>query len=98
MKLTKKNKTLVVKLVKEYCKKMHLATPKIILEIIYPRQLEKYDHWGLYIFADDILYVNLKNHIDEKNLRNTIAHELTHKKYPRLKHGEKFNSLVDHYY
>lgn len=77
---------------------MQIQVPKITFEIIYPRYLSKFDHWGLYIFADDILYINLRIHVNKKNLRNTIVHELTHKKHPKLKHGERFDSTVEHYY
>jgi predicted metal-dependent hydrolase len=98
MKLNKKNKRLVQNLVKHYCKKLKIDIPKITIEILYPRHLEEYDHWGLYIFADDLLYINLKIHTDENGLRNTITHELIHKKFKRLEHGPKFNAIVDKYF
>jgi predicted metal-dependent hydrolase len=97
MKVNKKTKRLVQKLVRHYCKKMKLGIPQLVLEILYDRDLEQYDHWGKYIFADDILYINVKIHVDKTNLANTIVHELTHKKHPRLRHGDKFNKIVDHY-
>ena len=77
---------------------MKLSIPKITTEIFYPRKNEQYDHWGLYVYADDLLYINLRIHINEYNLRYTITHELTHKKHPRLRHGDKFNKIVDSYF
>lgn len=77
---------------------MKIGIPLLTVEIIFPRKLSKYDHWGKYIFADDLLYINLEIHNSEDNLRNTIAHELTHKLKPKLKHGDKFDKIVDHYF
>jgi Predicted metal-dependent hydrolase len=77
---------------------MKIAIPSLTVEILYPRRLSDYDHWGKYIYADDLLYVNLKIHADKTSIKNTIVHELTHKKFKRLQHGPKFDKIVDHYF
>ena len=98
MKVNKKNKRLVLKFVRQFCKRMKIGIPDIALDVIYARPFEKYDYWAKYIHADDLLVVNLETQADKTILRYSIAHELTHKKHPRMEHGDKFTKLVDHYF
>ena len=40
------------------------------------------------------IFFNVKKIPDEKELENTIVHELIHHRFPYLSHGKRFNKLV----
>jgi hypothetical protein len=51
------------------------------------------DERGAYCPSCDMMYVN-PNGICVWHICEAVAHELVHKKYPKMRHGKKFDKLV----
>jgi predicted metal-dependent hydrolase len=41
-----------------------------------------------------LIFINVRKIPDEKNLEDTMVHELLHLRFPYLAHGKRFNKLV----
>ncbi len=50
---------------------------------------------GCYNYESDKLFLDIDKHDSISKLDQTIVHELTHKKFPKLKHGKKFDSFIE---
>ncbi len=51
--------------------------------------------FGCYHLDTDYLFINLKEIKYIPDIDHTLIHELTHKKFPKLKHGNKFDSIIE---
>lgn len=79
---------------------MKIATPPdLCFEVFHlSSPMSDYDSWGAYYSDSNVLWVNMRVHTTKMFLEYTIVHELVHCKNMRLKHGEKFNKIVDSYF
>lgn len=87
-----------------YSKRLSIKEPKVLLttkevlreprELTTGRRTTAYKYYGVSYLKHNIVFVNVKKIPDEKNLQNTIVHELIHLRFPYLSHGKKFNKLV----
>ena len=50
---------------------------------------------GSTVQKDREIYINVKNHKSAGDLIDTIVHELIHIKYPKLRHGQKFQDKIN---
>ena len=53
-----------------------------------------YKYLGLSYNKQSIIVLNIRKISDEKDLENTIVHELVHQRFPYLSHGKRFTKLV----
>ena len=68
-----------------------LEMPK---EMTEGRRTSAYKYYGVSYLQHNLIFVNVRKIPDEKNLENTIVHELIHMRFPYLSHGRRFNKLV----
>ena len=50
---------------------------------------------GSTVPKDREIYINVKKHKTVGDLLDTVVHELVHIKYPKLRHGSKFQDKVN---
>lgn len=68
-----------------------LDAPK---EMTEGRRTSAYKYYGVAYMQHSLIFINVRKIPDEKNLENTIVHELIHMRFPYLAHGKRFNKLV----
>ena len=68
-----------------------LEMPK---EMTEGRRTSAYKYYGVSYLQHNLIFINVRKIPDEKNLENTIVHELIHMRFPYLSHGRRFNKLV----
>ena len=71
--------------------KQVLEMPK---ELTEGRRTSAYKYYGVSYLQHNLIFINVRKIPDEKNLENTIVHELIHMRFPYLSHGRRFNKLV----
>jgi hypothetical protein len=83
--------------------KKHLI-PEITLEILSPTNRKQSNNSMYGVFFEDVdgrlsdlLFVNVASHPNKTALRYTLIHELVHRKHPQMRHGKRFDHIVDDY-
>ena len=77
---------------------MVLLTTREVLDM--PREMTEgartsaYKYLGLSYNKQSLIFINVRKVSDEKDLENTIVHELIHQRFPYLSHGKRFSKLV----
>jgi Zn-dependent peptidase ImmA (M78 family) len=75
-----------------------LLTTKEVLEMpkemTEGRRTSAYKYYGVSYLQHNLIFINVRKIPDEKNLENTLVHELIHMRFPYLSHGKRFNKLV----
>ena len=87
-----------------YANRFSIIEPKVLLttrEVLdMPREMTEgartsaYKYLGLSYNKQSLIFINVRKISDEKDLENTIVHELIHQRFPYLGHGKRFNKLV----
>ena len=87
-----------------YASRFSIPEPKVLLttrEVLdMPREMTEgartsaYKYLGLSYNKQSLIFINVRKVSDEKDLENTIVHELIHQRFPYLSHGKRFNKLV----
>ena len=87
-----------------YAKRFSIPEPKILLttrevldmprEITVGARTSAYKYLGLSYNKQSLIFINVRKISHEKDLENTIVHELIHQRFPYLSHGKRFNKLV----
>jgi len=87
-----------------YANRISIQEPKVLLttrEVLdMPREMTEgartsaYKYLGLSYNKQSLIFINVRKVSDEKDLENTIVHELIHQRFPYLSHGKRFNKLV----
>jgi len=87
-----------------YANRFSIPEPKVLLttrEVLdMPRNMTEgartsaYKYLGLSYNKQSLIFLNIRKISDEKDLENTIVHELIHQRFPYLSHGKRFNKLV----
>ena len=87
-----------------YASRFSIPEPKVLLttrEVLdMPREMTEgartsaYKYLGLSYNKQSLIFINIRKVSDEKDLENTIVHELIHQRFPYLSHGKRFNKLV----
>ena len=87
-----------------YANRFSIPEPKVLLttrEVLdMPREMTEgartsaYKYLGLSYNKQSLIFINVRKVSDEKDLENTIVHELIHQRFPYLSHGKRFNKLV----
>jgi len=87
-----------------YANRFSIPEPKVLLttrEVLdMPREMTEgartsaYKYLGLSYNMQSLIFLNIRKISDEKDLENTIVHELIHQRFPYLSHGKRFNKLV----
>ena len=87
-----------------YASRFSIPEPKILLttrEVLdMPREItdgartSAYKYLGLSYNKHSLIFINVRKISNEKDLENTIVHELVHQRFPYLSHGKRFNKLV----
>jgi len=87
-----------------YANRFSISEPKVLLttrEVLdMPREITEggrtsaYKYLGLSYNKQSHLFLYIRKISDEKDLENTIEHELIHQRFPYLSHGRRFNKLV----
>ena len=90
--------------VRIYAKRFSIPEPKVLLttrEVLdMPREMTEgartsaYKYLGLSYNKQSLIFLNIRKISDEKDLENTIVHELVHQRFPYLSHGKRFSNLV----
>ena len=110
MKLTPKLESFLTKQFIFYCKKMKLELPMILfrdeelggmVEDHKEFKLTKKTRLGVSWYNKDtgldfdVVYINVDASDFLWQLVDTVVHELVHLKYPKLKHGDKFQKKIN---
>ena len=77
--------------------KMLLTTKQVLdmpKEMTEGRRTSAYKYYGVSYLQHNMIFINVRKIPDEKNLENTLVHELIHMRFPYLAHGKRFNKLV----
>nr|AIF01335.1 hypothetical protein [uncultured marine thaumarchaeote KM3_146_F08] len=87
-----------------YANRFSIPEPKVLLttrEVLdMPREITEgartsaYKYLGLSYNKQSLIFINVRKISNEKDLDNTIVHELIHQRFPYLSHGKRFNKLV----
>ena len=87
-----------------YANRFSIPEPKVLLttrevldmpkEITEGARTSAYKYLGLSYNKQSLIFLNIRKISDEKDLENTIVHELVHQRFPYLSHGKRFNKLV----
>jgi hypothetical protein len=87
-----------------YANRFSIIEPKVLLttrEVLdMPKEMTEgartsaYKYLGLSYNKQSLIFINVRKISDEKDLENTIVHELIHQRFPYLGHGKRFNKLV----
>ena len=87
-----------------YANRFSIPEPKVLLttrEVLdMPREMtdgertSAYKYLGLSYNKQSLIFLNIRKISDEKDLENTIVHELVHQRFPYLSHGKRFTKLV----
>jgi Zn-dependent peptidase ImmA (M78 family) len=87
-----------------YSNRFSISEPKVLLttkevldmpkEMTEGRRTSAYKYYGVSYFQHNLIFINVRKIPDEKNLEDTIVHELLHLRFPYLAHGKRFNKLV----
>ena len=87
-----------------YSNRFSIPEPKVLLttrEVLdMPKEMtdgartSAYKYLGLSYNRQSLIFLNIRKISDEKDLENTIVHELIHQRFPYLSHGRRFNKLV----
>ena len=87
-----------------YANRFSIPEPKVLLttrevldmpkEITEGARTSAYKYLGLSYNKQSLIFLNIRKISDEKDLENTIVHELVHQRFPYLSHGRRFNKLV----
>ena len=87
-----------------YANRFSISEPKVLLttrevldmprEITVGARTSAYKYLGLSYNKQSLIFINVRKISNEKDLENTIVHELTHQRFPYLSHGKRFNKLV----
>ena len=87
-----------------YANRFSIIEPKVLLttrEVLdMPREVTEgartsaYKYLGLSYNSQNLIFINIRKISDEKDLENTIVHELIHQRFPYLSHGKRFSKLV----
>ena len=87
-----------------YANRFSILEPKVLFttrEVLdMPKEMTEggrssaYKYLGLSYNKQSLIFINVKKISNEKDLENTIVHELIHQRFPYLSHGKRFNKLV----
>ena len=87
-----------------YASRFSISEPKVLLttrEVLdMPREITEggrtsaYKYLGLSYNKQNLIFINVRKISNDKDLENTIVHELIHQRFPYLSHGKRFNKLV----
>ena len=87
-----------------YANRFSIPEPKVLFttrEVLdMPKEMTEggrtsaYKYLGLSYNKQSLIFINVKKISNEKDLENTIVHELIHQRFPYLSHGKRFNKLV----
>ena len=87
-----------------YANRFSIPEPKVLLttrELLdMPKEMTEgartsaYKYLGLSYNKQSLIFLNIRKISDEKDLENTIVHELVHQRFPYLSHGKRFTKLV----
>ena len=72
-----------------------LLTTREVLDM--PREITEgartsaYKYLGLSYNKQSLIFINVRKISNEKDLDNTIVHELIHQRFPYLSHGKRFS-------
>jgi len=75
-----------------------LLTTREVLDM--PREISEgartsaYKYLGLSYIKQNLIFINVRKISNEKELENTIVHELIHQRFPYLSLGKRFSKLV----
>jgi len=87
-----------------YANRFSIPEPKVLLttrEVLdMPKEMTEgartsaYKYLGLSYNKQNLIFINVRKISNDKDLENTIVHELIHQRFPYLSHGKRFNKLV----
>jgi hypothetical protein len=87
-----------------YATRFGISEPKVLFntkevldmpkEMTEGRRTSAYKYYGVSYMQHNLVFLNIRKLPDEKDLENTIVHELIHLRFPYLSHGKRFNRLV----
>ena len=87
-----------------YANRFSILEPKVLFttrEVLdMPKEMTEggltsaYKYLGLSYNKQSLIFINVRKISNEKDLENTIVHELIHQRFPYLSHGKRFNKLV----
>jgi predicted metal-dependent hydrolase len=84
MKLDPDLKLQILEKIGIYSNRFSIPEPKVLLTT---KEVVSY-------FQHNLIFINVRKIPDEKNLEDTMVHELLHLRFPYLAHGKRFNKLV----
>ena len=104
MKLDPDLRLKIYEIVGIYAKRFSIIEPKVLLttrEVLdMPREITEgartsaYKYLGLSYNKQNLIFINVRKISNDKDLENTIVHELIHQRFPYLSHGKRFRKLV----
>ena len=104
MKLDPDLKLQILEKIGIYSNRFSIPEPQILLTtkevLVMPKEMTEgrrtsaYKYYGVSYFQHNLVFINVRKIPDEKNLEDTLVHELIHLRFPYLAHGKRFNKLV----
>ena len=104
MKLDPELRLQILEKVGIYSNRFSISEPKVMMttkevldmprEMTEGRRTSAYKYYGVSYLQHNLIFINVRKIPDEKNLENTVVHELIHMRFPYLSHGRRFNKLV----
>ena len=87
-----------------YANRFSILEPKVLFttrEVLdMPKEMTEggrtsaYKYLGLSYNKQSLIFINVRKISNDKDLENTIVHELIHQRFPYLSHGKRFSKLV----
>ena len=87
-----------------YANRFSIPEPKVLLttrEVLdMPKGVTEgartsaYKYLGLSYNNQNLIFINVRKIFNDRDLENTIVHELIHQRFPYLSHGKRFSKLV----
>ncbi len=104
MKLTPDLRLEILEKIGVYSNRFSISEPQVLLstkevldmpkEMTEGRRTSAYKYYGVSYLQHNLVFINVRKIPNEKELENTIVHELIHVRFPYLAHGKRFNKLV----
>jgi len=104
VKLTPDLRLEIYEMIGIYSNRFSIPEPKVLLTtregLDMPKDMTEgartsaYKYLGLSYNKQSLIFINVRKISHEKDLENTIVHELIHQRFPYLSHGKRFNKLV----
>lgn len=104
MKLTHDIRDITLRYVTEFASRFSICIPYTLMttrEVLdLPRQVTEgrrtsaYKYYGVAYVRHQVVFINIRKIPDMIKLKETVAHELAHLRFPYMSHGRRFDDVI----